>query len=108
MRLAFELPAINRNGADFGGMTATDDAAQQLFVSRVVHKAFVEVGEKGTEATAATAVEMALATAALGVPTQEPFIPTFKADRPFVFLIRDTKSGAILFVGRVNDPRETK
>jgi serpin B len=80
--------------ADFSGMTGKKD----LFISAVVHKAFVEVNEEGTEAAAATGVGMKL-TAAM---PQEP--PVFRADHPFLFLIRENQTGSILFLGRVADP----
>ena len=79
-------------GADFSGM----DGTKMLFISAVIHKAFVEVNEEGTEAAAATAVIME------GVPG--PGMPTFRVDHPFLFLIRDTRSGSILFIGRVMNP----
>ncbi|WP_063816446.1 serpin family protein [Pedosphaera parvula] len=79
--------------ADFSGMDGTRD----LFISSVIHKAFVEVNEEGTEAAAATGITMSR-TAAVHAP------PTFRADHPFLFLIRDMKSGSILFMGRVTDP----
>jgi serpin B len=105
MKRAFVDP-LTSGGAEFEGMAATDDPREKLYVTRVVHKAFVEATETGTEAAATTAVEMAVPLSAAPIrPLTQPFTPTFKADRPFVFLIRDTKSGAILFVGRVNDPR---
>jgi serpin B len=90
------------NGAQFDGMSASSDPLQKLYVSKVLHKAFVEVNEKGTEAAAATAVPMGVKTAA---PITVPFTPVFKADRPFVFLIRDVKTGTILFVGRLANPK---
>ena len=68
-----------------------------LFVSKVVHKAFVEVNEEGTEAAAATAVGIAL----MCMPLPKP---VFKADHPFLFLIRHNESGAILFLGRLLKP----
>ena len=79
--------------ADFSGMATRE----QLFISKVVHKAFVDVNEEGTEAAGATAILMRPTAVML-----EP--PVFRADRPFVFVIRDLKSGAILFAGRVADP----
>ena len=85
--------AFNPNAADFSGMTGTKD----LFISAVVHKAFVDVNEEGTEAAAATGVVMA------GKSAPAP-APVFRADHPFLFLIRDTKTGAILFLGRILDP----
>jgi len=89
MKLAFG------NSADFSGMSGHPD----LFISEVRHKAFVRVDEEGTEAAAATDVEMKAEMAVMTVETAE-----FTADRPFIFLIRDGKSGAILFLGRVVDP----
>jgi serpin B len=62
----------------------------------VVHKAFVSVDEEGTEAAAATAVVMEL--------TAMPDVVEVTIDRPFIFLIRDIETGAILFVGRTLDP----
>ena len=82
-------------GADFSGMTGRRD----LFISAVVHKAFVAVDEKGTEAAAATGVVMKLTSVG---PRTRPVV--FLADHPFMFLIRDRVSGAILFVGRLTDP----
>jgi RNA polymerase sigma factor (sigma-70 family) len=79
--------------ADFSGMTGTRD----LYISKVIHKAFVAVDEKGTEAAAATAVVMG--------QNSIPRHPYFIADRPFVFLIRDRKTGSILFLGRVINPK---
>jgi len=85
--------AFNPNAADFSGMTGTKD----LFISAVVHKAFVDVNEEGTEAAAATGV-------VVGVTSMPEPPPVFRADHPFLFLIRDTKTGAILFLGRILDP----
>jgi serpin B len=84
--------AFDDKTADLTG-TAT---AEQLFIGAVIHKAFVEVGEEGTEAAGATAVIEQ--TKDGGGP--RPAIFTFRADHPFLFLIRDSRSGAILFLGR--------
>jgi len=80
--------------ADFSGMTGSPE----LFIWGVVHKAFVAVDEAGTEAAAATAVS--------GAPSAGPPESTVQVtiDRPFIFLIRDIETGAILFVGRVLNP----
>ena len=78
--------------ADFSGMTGGKD----LFISAVLHKAFVAVDEEGTEAAAATAVVMARKAVQI--------IPTFRADHPFVFVIRDKNTGSVLFMGRVMNP----
>ena len=86
MPLAFE-------GGDFSGM-----APAELVLDDVYHKAFVAVDEAGTEAAAATAVG-AVATSA-HVPPEL----SFRADRPFLYLVRDAETGLVLFAGRVVDP----
>jgi serpin B len=91
--------AFDPQRANFRGMT---EHPQGLCVTRVLHKAFVETDEAGTEAAAATAVVMSLATAAPGQPP--PGVAEFRADRPFLFVIRHETTGAILFIGRVEDP----
>lgn len=80
--------------ADFSGMTGQPD----LYITDVVHKAFVDVNEIGTEAAAATGVVMGLKS----MPTGEPIV--VKIDRPFLFVIRDVQTGAMLFFGRVVQP----
>jgi serpin B len=85
------VDAFDLGRADFSGM-----ADSSLAVSAVAHKAFIEVNEQGTEAAAATAVVMD----AFGFP------PAFYIDHPFLLLIRDTKHGTILFMGRVMNPKE--
>jgi serpin B len=86
--------AFNPRAADFSGITGSRD----LFISAVLHKAFVEVNEEGTEAAAATGVAMKLTS----IGPQRT--PVFRADHPFLFLIRDNHLGSILFLGRVMDP----
>jgi serpin B len=81
------------DNADLSGMDGTTD----LFIQDVVHKAFVDVDEAGTEAAAATAVIVGLK----AMP-QQPV--TMTIDRPFVFFIRDIQTGTVLFVGRIVDP----
>jgi serpin B len=88
--------AFDPQQADFSGMTGGRD----LFISKVIHKAFVDVNEEGTEAAAATGIIMA----PTGMPIEEP-PPVFRADRPFVFMIRDNRNGAILFLGRLINPK---
>jgi serine protease inhibitor len=97
MKLAFQ-----ERIADFTGMSASRNPDDRLYISKVLHKAFVEVNEEGAEAAAATAVIMLAPT---GAPVNLPFNPSFRADRPFLFLIRDMESGAVLFLGRVTQPK---
>lgn len=84
--------------ADFSGITVRPD--DRLFITNVIHQAMVDVNEKGTEAAAATAVTMATASA----PIQRKFTPDFRADHPFLFMIRDTRNGMILFMGIFDGP----
>jgi serpin B len=79
-------------GADFSGMFGGRGPS----ISAVVHKAFVEVNEKGTEAAAASGVSM---------PSSLP--PSFRADHPFLFLIRDRSTGSVLFLGRIMNPKQS-
>jgi serpin B len=79
--------------ADFAGLNG---GSPKLFISAVRHKAFVDVNEEGTEAAAATGISVGLTSARI--------TPNFVADRPFLFLIRDTRSGSVLFLGRVVNP----
>ena len=87
------MPTAFTDLADFSGMTGNRD----LYISAVVHKAFVEVDEAGTEAAAATAVVMR----ATAMPL-EPKVVT--VDRPFIFIIRDVQTGSVIFVGRMVNP----
>ena len=90
---AMGMPIAFTEAADFSGITGKRD----LYIADVVHKAFVSVDEAGTEAAAASAVIMKL--------TSMPIdIATVTVDRPFIFLIRDIETGAILFFGRVVNP----
>jgi serpin B len=92
---AMGMPQAFSKTADFSGMTG-----KPLFkISKAVHKAYVDVNETGTEAAAATAMMMVGASQA-----EEQQIIVFDADHPFLFLIRDTTTGSILFLGRLTDP----
>ena len=90
---ALGMPSAFDDRADFSGITT----AEQLLISNVIHQANIDVDEKGTEAAAATAVVMR----ATAMPA-EPV--AFRADRPFLFALRDVPTGAVLFLGRVGDP----
>jgi serpin B len=84
--------AFTQGKADFSGMTGNQD----LFISKVIHQAFVEVNEEGTEAAAATVVIMTMS----AVPRQTIFM----ADHPFIVIIQQKETGNILFLGKVMDP----
>jgi serpin B len=88
------MPAAFSAEADFSGI-----ADEGLFVNSVIHRAYISVDEKGTEAAAATEIGMGG-----GGPPNQPII--FNADRPFIYIIYENSSGAILFVGRVVDPSQ--
>ncbi len=100
LQLETVLPALGMklafSDADFSGMNGGKKSPQ---LGAVRHKAFVAVNEEGTEAAAATAVEVKREKGAPSGP------PVFRADHPFLFLIRDVRSGSILFLGRLVDPR---
>lgn len=81
--------------ADFSGI----ESEKQLSISEVIHKAFVEVNEEGTEAAAATAVVIGITAVAEPQP-----VPIFKADHPFIFFIRENQTGSLLFMGRIVNP----
>lgn len=83
------MPVAFTSGANFSGMTPNTP----IWIDQVLHKAYISVDERGTEAAAATSVEMVM-----GIG------PNIKLNRPFIFLIRDDETGAILFVGRVLNP----
>ena len=92
--IALGMPdAFNPQKADFSGINGKGD----IWISDVFHKAFVEVNEEGTEAAAATAVVLIK-----GIDLE----PIFRADHPFIFIIKDNRSQRILFMGRVMNPVE--
>ncbi len=84
--------AFDMNAADFSGM----DGFIWLYIGYVLHKAFIDMNEAGTEAAAATAVVMKARGLSL--------TPTFRADHPFIFVIRDNATGSLLFMGRMSHP----
>lgn len=94
--------AFHRYKADFSGINGRQPPDEDsLFLSAVFHKAFIEVNEEGTEAAAATAITFPFMAARRSKP--QP-VPIFRADHPFLYAIRDRKSGTILFLGRMIDP----
>jgi serpin B len=99
LQAALEALGVRRafhRGADFSGLTPSPEP---LYISKVVHKAFVDVNEEGSEAAAATGVGISVLSAP--VPRQRF---TFRADHPFLILIRGSRTGSILFLGRVANP----
>jgi len=88
--------AFDPDNADFSGINPD----RELYISRVLHKTFIEVNEEGTEAAAVTAVEIG----ETAYNPNEPTVVYFTADHPFIFAIRENSSGTILFMGRVNLP----
>jgi len=87
------MPEAFSDRADFSGMTGTKD----LKISKVIHKAFVEVNETGTEAAAATAVVMRIKSMPMAPPE-------FRADHPFMFIIKENSANSILFAGNIYNP----
>jgi serpin B len=83
--------AFDPDGANFRNMYKS----MRVWIDKVKHKTFVEVNEEGTEAAAVTSVEMAY---------ESETTPDFRADTPFVFMIRENQSGTILFIGKIVDP----
>jgi serpin B len=97
MRQAFD------DRADFSGMTGRPASEGSLKIGAIVHRAFIDVVEGGTEAAAATAVVMVPTAAPM--PSHKPEPEPFRVDHPFLFLIHDRTTGAILFEGMIADPR---
>ncbi|XP_061025656.1 serpin B3-like isoform X2 [Eubalaena glacialis] len=87
------VDAFSEGKADFSGMTGSGD----LVVSKVLHKSFVEVNEEGTEAAAATGIE-------IDITSLPPIPDSFRCDHPFLFFIKHNKTNSILFYGRISSP----
>ena len=96
LELAFTEKKPGIASADFSGM----DGTKELYISDVIHQAFVDVNEEGTEAAAATAIVMMGATSAPMPPL------VFKADHPFMFIIQENETNSILFIGQVVNPNK--
>ena len=92
------MPQAFSGEADFSGM----DGKPDFFISAAIHKAYIDVNEKGTEAAAATSIVMRATAMRQEFPAPPPIV--FRADHPFLFILLDTKSGSMLFLGRVADP----
>lgn len=89
------MPIAFTNDADFSGITGD----KSLAIDKVIHKAYIDINEEGTEAAAATAVTMRKTAMLLDEVT-------FKADHPFIYFIRDNETNTILFVGRLMNPNQ--
>lgn len=87
------MPSAFTPAADFSGM----DGTKNLSIQSVIHQAFIDVNEEGTEAAASTGV-------VFGVTSMPPPVPVFRADHPFIFMIQERGTGNILFLGRVVNP----
>jgi serpin B len=98
MKTAFDIPQGSANFDKIAPRKPND----YLYISNIFHKSFIDVDEKGTEAAAATAVVMMMAT---GLARPKPPPTEVKVDRPFVYAIQHVPSGVCLFLGRVTDPR---
>jgi serpin B len=96
MTRPFDIAAAN-----FSGMTGVAPASKPAAIDQIVHRAVIEVQEESTEAAAATAVGMVVAS--VSPPPPEPM--QFRVDRPFLYYIVDETTGAVLFQGRIIDPR---
>ena len=100
--IALGMPlAFDSQGADFTGIHVPQSEMDNLFISKGIHQANVDVDEKGTEAAAATAFGMSTGGC---TGTEALKTITLRLDRPFLFLIRDVATGAVLFIGQVTDP----
>jgi serpin B len=101
------VDAFSRTKANFSGIDGSsgiEGSEDGLCISAVLHKAFVDVNEEGTEAAAATAVGMI---GKIGYGESPPPPVIFRADHPFIFLIQENKTGSILFIGMVTDPTKS-
>ena len=98
MKMAFESQV-----ADFSGMTGVPLTEERPFIGQIRHRAVIEVAEESTEAAAATAIELVAPKSVMPRPAPKP--EPFRVDRPFLFYLVDDATGAILFQGRIVDPR---
>lgn len=88
------IPSAFTGAADFSGMDGTGD----LYIDDIIHQAFVEVNEKGTESAAMIVIVL------LSVKPLDEDVPVFRVDCPFIFFIQESETGDILLMGRVSDP----
>lgn len=93
------MPTAYSGGADFSGIGEKGNL--MIKINKVIHKAFAEVNEEGTETAAATAITMISKSAFI----EKQRHVVFRADHPFIFIIQHNKTGAFLFIGKVNEPK---
>ena len=93
--------AFDRQKADFSGITGRPPSELPFWIDEIRHRAIIEVMEDGTEAAAVTAISMR----ASAIPQREPEPEPFRVDRPFLFYIVDDATGAVLFQGRISNPK---
>ena len=91
------VDAFDPSKANLSGISE----AARLYVSEVMHKSYIKVDEKGTEAAAVTGIT-------IGTTSAGPETNVFRADHPFVFLIREKDTNSILFIGKVTDPSKSE
>ncbi len=93
---------FSKTQANFHGIVEPTDLLKYIWIDKVIHKTALKMDEESTKAAAATAITMAFGGAA--APREQPPVNIFRADRPFLVLIRDSRTGLILFAGRITDP----
>ena len=97
-------PRLHPGEADFTGIHVAETYEEILYIGDVIHQANIDVDEKGTEAAAATAVEHVGDRRRLAGSRPSGKMITLRLDHPFLFVLRDVETGAVLFMGRVVDP----
>ena len=91
--------AFDSNLSDFSGIHTPSNTENKLYISNIIHQTFIEVNENGTEASAATVVQMQLGSSFVVTDPIE-----FKCDRPFMFIIHESIGNGILFIGKLMNP----
>jgi serpin B len=95
--------AFDSQKADFGGIVDIEKRQENFFIGQVIHKTFLDISEEGTEAAAVTAMAAEGCSPDMYPPPEK--IYHFRGDHPFIFMIEDSETGALLFMGRIVDPK---
>ncbi len=103
--LGMVRPFEGSDESRFDAVTTSNQPGDPLWITQVQHQTFIDVSEIGTEAAAATVVSFDVSAEVVEVKTR-PFHPIFKADKPFIFLIRDRETASVLFMGRYVGPTD--